>query len=70
MEHVPADIVQMQRDAVDEILRLRKALEISTNGLRHCARWNISEEKEKTLMSVVMENEAILKTPQRRAKRP
>lgn len=25
-EHVPADIVQMQRDAIDEILRLRAAL--------------------------------------------
>lgn len=47
----------------DEIDRLRTALKISTNGLRHCARWNISDEKEKALMTVVMENEALLKTP-------
>jgi hypothetical protein len=46
-----------------EIDKLRSALTTSTNGLRHCARWNISEEKEKALMAVVMENETILKTP-------
>lgn len=51
-------------DALDalakEVIKLRAALRISTNGLRHCARWNISEEKARALMVVVMENEAIL----------
>ena len=46
----------------EENERLRTALTISTNGLRHCSRWNISNEKEKALMAVVMENETILKT--------
>lgn len=46
----------------EENERLRTALTISTNGLRHCSRWNISKEKEKALMAVVMENETILKT--------
>lgn len=46
----------------EENERLRTALRFSTNGLRHCSRWNISDEKEKLLMAVVMENEAILKT--------
>lgn len=49
-------------DADHEIDRLRAALRISTNGLRHCAGWNISEEKARALMAVVMENEAILGT--------
>ena len=40
--------------------KLRAALRLSTNGLRHCAGWNISEEKEKALMTVVMENETLL----------
>ena len=44
----------------DENAKLRNALLISTNGLRHCSRWNISEEKEKALITVVMENEALL----------
>ena len=46
-----------------EIDKLRSALTTSTNGLRHCAHWNISDEKEKAIMAVVMENETILKTP-------
>lgn len=45
-----------------EIDRLRAALRISTNGLRHCANWNIREEKAQALMAVVMENENILAT--------
>lgn len=49
------------RRLTEENARLRLALTTSTNGLRHCARWNISEEKEKALMSVVMDNELILK---------
>ena len=40
--------------------QLMAALTISTNGLRHCARWNISEEKANALMAVVFENESIL----------
>lgn len=43
-----------------EIDRLRSALTTSTHGLRHCARWDISDEKEKALMTVVIENETIL----------
>lgn len=44
----------------EENERLRSALAISTNGLRHCSRWNISEETEKAIMTQVIANEALL----------
>ena len=43
-----------------EIERLREALRLSTNGLRHCSRWNISDEKEKAIMTQVIANELLL----------
>lgn len=57
----PPDGDALALDALaKEIMKLRAALRISTNGLRHCARWNISEEKATALMAVVMENETLL----------
>ena len=50
----------MVREMELEIDRLREALRISTNGLRHCSRWNISEEKEKAIITQVIANEALL----------
>jgi hypothetical protein len=44
----------------DRIKVLENALRISTNGLRHCSRWNISEETEKAIMTQVIANEALL----------
>ena len=41
----------------DELLA---ALRTSTNGLRHCSRWNISEETEKAIITQVIANELIL----------
>ena len=43
-----------------DVERLREALRLSTNGLRHCSRWNISDEKEKVLMCQVIANEDLL----------
>jgi hypothetical protein len=41
----------------DELL---EALRVSTNGLRHCSRWNISEETERAIITQVIANELIL----------
>lgn len=49
-----------EKDA--EIERLREALRLSTNGLRHCSRWNISEETEKAIITQVIANELLLTT--------
>jgi len=50
----------MVREMELEIEHLRTALQISTNGLRHCSRWNISEETERAIMTQVISNEALL----------
>lgn len=50
----------MVRELELENERLREALRLSTNGLRHCSRWNISEEKERAIMTQVIANEALL----------
>ena len=52
--------IEIEAALIEENKNLREALRISTNGLRHCARWNISEEKEKALMTQVIANEALL----------
>jgi hypothetical protein len=64
VEWLEAEGTTQAQSALDEIIRLRKALRISTNGLRHCANWNISEEKAVALMAVVMENEKLLAYPE------
>lgn len=50
----------MVREMELEIERLRAALQLSTNGLRHCSRWNISEETENALITQVIANDALL----------
>ena len=52
--------IEIEAALVEENKKLRDALRISTNGLRHCSRWNISEEKEKAIMTQVIANEALL----------
>lgn len=44
----------------EENKKLREALRLSANGLRHCARWNISDETEKAIMMHVASIEALL----------
>ena len=52
---------------IAENKKLREALRLSTNGLRHCSRWNISNEKEQAIMTQVIANELLL-TPNEPAK--
>ena len=62
----PVEMLTPSGDAIamlalaTEVRRLRDALRLSANGLRHCARWNISEEKEKAIMTHVISIEAML----------
>ena len=49
-----------EEDLIAENKKLRDALRLSTNGLRHCARWNISSEKEQAIMAQVIANELLL----------
>jgi hypothetical protein len=52
--------IEIEAALIEEIQKLREALILSTNGLRHCSRWNISEEKAKAIMCLVLSNEALL----------
>ena len=43
-----------------ELVAVRAQLRLATGGLRHCAGWNIHDDKRKALMSVVVESESML----------
>ena len=51
---------EFEAGLIAENKKLREALRLSTNGLRHCSRWNISEETEKAIMTQVIANELLL----------
>ena len=40
--------------------RLSAQLAIAARGLKHCAGWNINEDKRNALMAVVIESEALI----------
>ena len=42
-----------------ELVAVRAQLRLAAGGLRHCAGWNIHDDKRKALMSVVIESESM-----------
>ena len=38
---------------LDLLVRVRDALSLAANGLRHCSRWNISDEKSQAILTHV-----------------
>ena len=54
------NITAMTERLIRERNALRSQLAIAARGLKHCAGWNISDDKRNALMAVVMESEALL----------
>lgn len=54
------NITAMTERLIRERNALRAQLAIAARGLKHCAGWNIHEDKRNALMSVVLESEALL----------
>ena len=45
-----------------ELAKTRQQLRLAVRGLKHCAGWNINDDKRAALMAVVLESEAMLDT--------
>ena len=43
-----------------ELANTRAQLRLAAGGLKHCAGWNISDDKRNALMAVVLESESML----------
>ncbi len=54
------NITAMTERLIRERNALRAQLAIAARGLKHCAGWNINDDKRNALMSVVLESEAML----------
>lgn len=70
-DETPAQRIERERSDTGAVLsllakekikseRLSAQLAIAARGLKHCAGWNISEDKRNALMAVVIESEALL----------
>lgn len=67
------NITAMTERLIRERNALRAQLAIAARGLKHCAGWNIHDDKRNALMAVVLESEALLdrnKTPNAELSRP
>ena len=54
------NITAMTERLIRERNALRAQLAIAARGLKHCAGWNINDDKRNALMAVVLESEAML----------
>lgn len=54
------NITAMTERLIRERNALRTQLAIAARGLKHCAGWNINDDKRNALMAVVLESEAML----------
>ena len=54
------NITAMTERLIRERDSLRAQLAIAARGLKHCAGWNINDDKRNALMAVVLESEAML----------
>jgi hypothetical protein len=54
------NITAMTERLIRERNALRAQLAVAARGLKHCAGWNINDDKRNALMAVVIESEAML----------
>lgn len=54
-----AAALEMERMTLD-LLAMRAALELSTNGLSHAARWNITDQTRAAITTQIIANRQIL----------